>query len=330
MPTIARLSVRLLYEHLLDRGIDPQALLGEPWPEVGDMGAARTAPEQWMTMLGLGARATGEPAFGVQVGKRFDWSHLGLLGYLLRSSNNPLEALGRAERFHGLVSEYNPIKVDVRGNEVVLSWPREHGSGGQLWDEFGLACTVRLVQILTGTQGTASRVEFCGATPDDLRPYHDFFGPNVRFERPTPLLAGPIAMLTGPWPARDTGLLHMLEREAESLLQRLAPRHAELQKMRTILLQLLPQKKASLKGLAAKLHCSERTLQRRLAEHGLCFATLLAELRKEAARDYLCQSQYSLSDVAYLLGYADQSTFTRAFREWFGATPRVWRHSSAV
>lgn len=294
------------------------------------MGAARTSPEQWMSMLEKGGGATAEPAFGVQVARRLDWSHLGLLGYLLRSSGNPMEALGRAERFHGLVSEFNPLKVHVSGNEIVLSWPREHGWGGQLWDEFGLASTVRLVQMLTGAQGAASRVEFCGPPPDDFRPYHDFFGRNVLFEQPTPLLAGPIAMLATPLPVRDAGLLQMLEREAEALLQRLAPRHEAVQEMRAVLLQLLPQQQATLKELAARLHCSERTLQRRLAAHGLQFASLLAELRKEAARDYLRQSQYSLSDVACLLGYADQSTFTRAFRQWFGSSPKVWRRIAAA
>lgn len=328
MPSIASLSVRLLYEHLHDHGIDPQALLGEPWPAPNDMGEARTSPAQWMAMMEKAAEATGEAAFGVQVARRFDWNHLGLLGYLLRSSGSLLEALSRGERFHGIVSEFNPLKAQITGSEIVLSWPLVHGSAGQLWEEFGLTCTVRLLQLLTGENEKPSRTEFCGPTPPDLTPYHEFFGPNVLFDRPMPVLAGPISRLATPLPAGDAGLLQMLEREAEELLLRLAPRHTELQEMRSILLQLLPQQKASLQQLATRLHCSERTLQRRLAAHGVRFADLLAELRQEAARDYLNRSRYSLADVACLLGYADQSTFTRAFRDWFGTTPLVWRRNA--
>ena len=67
---------------------------------------------------------------------------------------------------------------------------------------------------------------------------------------------------------------------------------------------------------------------RSLQENGTSFSELLRELRKQLARDYLIDPHHQLSEVAYLLGFSDQSNFTRAFRSWSGVTPARYRDQS--
>jgi AraC-like DNA-binding protein len=67
-----------------------------------------------------------------------------------------------------------------------------------------------------------------------------------------------------------------------------------------------------------------RTLQRRLKVDGLTYAELLDECRAKMAREYLATSKMPMSNLAYILGYADQSAFNHAFRRWFNMTPRKW------
>jgi AraC-like DNA-binding protein len=76
---------------------------------------------------------------------------------------------------------------------------------------------------------------------------------------------------------------------------------------------------------ATILGMSERTLQRRLAEEGTSFQRLLDDTRRELAQHYLGQSNISLTDITYLLGFSDQSSFFRAARRWFGNSPRDYR-----
>nr|MBV6630146.1 AraC family transcriptional regulator ligand-binding domain-containing protein [Oceanococcus sp. HetDA_MAG_MS8] len=325
MGTIASIYVRLLYEHLKALGVNPETLFSKPWPSAGDLGFARTSFQEWKAMLDIGAATTGEAAFGVAVAKRYGWQHLGLLGYLVRSSSNVIEALGRVERFHGLASDYNPVKVEVSRREVKLSWPLRDGVGGQLWDEFGIAAGFRCARMITGAPLDDLRVEFCGATPADIEPYSEFFGPNVYFECSVPAVTAPIELLATPLPRHDEALTDLLEREAIALLKRLRPQAEQIQAMRERLLQLLPLHRANLASLAQSMNCTERTLQRYLSLNNLSFSELLTELRKEIACEHLESGQYSLSDVASLLGYADQSVFTRAFKQWFGVSPRRWR-----
>ena len=68
-----------------------------------------------------------------------------------------------------------------------------------------------------------------------------------------------------------------------------------------------------------------RTLQRRLAEGQVGFSDLLDEVRRELVQRYLRDEKISLVEVAFLLGFSEQSTFNHAFRAWFETTPKAWR-----
>jgi AraC-like DNA-binding protein len=74
---------------------------------------------------------------------------------------------------------------------------------------------------------------------------------------------------------------------------------------------------------------SERTLQRHLSEHGQTFQDLVNEVRREVAESLLTGTSNSLSEVAFLTGFSDQSAFQRAFKGWTGQTPFGFRQASA-
>jgi AraC-like DNA-binding protein len=77
--------------------------------------------------------------------------------------------------------------------------------------------------------------------------------------------------------------------------------------------------------VARELGMSERSLQRHLRELGYTYAALADEVREATARLYLEQPDMALAEIGYLLGFADQSTFHRAFKRWTGCTPRQAR-----
>ena len=85
---------------------------------------------------------------------------------------------------------------------------------------------------------------------------------------------------------------------------------------------------ASLADLASQLHRSPRTLQRHLGEQGLSFQQLLDDTRRQLAEGYLQDAQLPLSEIAALLGFSEQSAFSRAFAKWHGLSPLRWRQQS--
>jgi AraC-like DNA-binding protein len=80
-----------------------------------------------------------------------------------------------------------------------------------------------------------------------------------------------------------------------------------------------------MQDIAAELHISSRTLQRRLQDAGYSFHQVLEEARRLLARHYLNHSLLELNETAYLLGYEDANSFVRAFRTWEGVPPAHWR-----
>ena len=93
---------------------------------------------------------------------------------------------------------------------------------------------------------------------------------------------------------------------------------------------LLPDGKANVKDVAQKLGMSQRTLARHLASEGLTFVGMLKELRVDLAKRDLADRDLSISQIAWLLGYKDVSSFTHAFKRWTGDTPRTTRHAQAT
>jgi AraC-like DNA-binding protein len=100
-----------------------------------------------------------------------------------------------------------------------------------------------------------------------------------------------------------------------------------LQRLERRICELLPSGKARAKVLAAELGMSERTLHRRLEGIGAKFADVVDRLRHQLAMKYVNDRQIRLTEVAFLLGYSNQSAFSTAFRRWTGKPPRTARAS---
>ena len=86
----------------------------------------------------------------------------------------------------------------------------------------------------------------------------------------------------------------------------------------------LPDGPPTGEAVAARLHLSARSLQRRLADEGNSFSELLDATRLELARSYLEAGTHTVGEVTFLLGYSDASAFSRAFKRWTGVAPSAW------
>jgi len=133
-----------------------------------------------------------------------------------------------------------------------------------------------------------------------------------------------------PLAKRDNYLNDLLRRYADEALAG-RPRH--LGRFRSAventLPRLLPHGKASASEVAQHLGMSPRTLARKLRAEGVAFANILAQLRSALAQRYLSERELPISEIAWLLGYCEVSSFTHAFKRWTGKTPRQYRSEEA-
>ena len=94
---------------------------------------------------------------------------------------------------------------------------------------------------------------------------------------------------------------------------------------RVAIIDHLPDGEPSRREVASELAMSERTLARRLSDREYTFSGLVDEVRGQLAKEYLRQSRFSVTDVAFLLGFSDQSNFARAFKRWTDESPTEFR-----
>lgn len=99
-------------------------------------------------------------------------------------------------------------------------------------------------------------------------------------------------------------------------------------RVRAVLLEALPSGQASLDFVARRLAMSGRSLQRRLRGEGTSFKDVVQRTREQLARYYLTQTDHSSSQIAYLLGFGDPTSFFRAFQGWTGTTPEAMRQAT--
>ena len=136
------------------------------------------------------------------------------------------------------------------------------------------------------------------------------------------------ALLSWPVPNADIGMHTVLQQHAEALLKAKMQAQGEqgiIAQVRSNIIANLTQDRVKLASIAQDLNLTQRTLQRKLSEASTSFQQVLDQTRHELAKDYLSQRQLSLADIAFLLGYQEQSAFNHAFKGWFGISPGSYR-----
>ncbi len=318
---VAASYVQLLFEHMTALG--RAEALGEPPAASEDFVALR----RWQALLEQaraldpGAKST----FPLRLARGIAPRHFGVVGFAALACGTLGDALARLERYHRSVYDVNLATVRPSAQGLCIEWGVERGRPGALVDETALAALVQLTRELTGRHLRALSVDFVNRRPADVTPYEDFFGGPVRFDQPSTRLVLSAADLALPLRGADAALLALLDAQAERLLQQVAAVSGPVGVWRQALVGLIRSGRTALPDLAHSLQMSPRSLQRRLAEHGMSFQALLGQTRQQLAEAYLRDASVELAEVALLLGYSEQSAFTRAFRQWTGMAPLQWR-----
>jgi AraC-like DNA-binding protein len=276
-------------------------------------------------LLENAAHVMRQPCFGYRLGSEIELTEAGLVAYVTLNSPDLGAALRNMCRYLVILTEGTVGNLRHEAGEVKLlfSFADPVGTASRQLHEFGVTGMARLCETITGHRVRPVRVELRHDTACPTLARH--LGLPVAVFQPQPALVLNAASLTVPVVNADARLLELLRRYADDLLARRAPRGDLVSRAERWILENLHTGDVGVARLARSLGMSDRTLTRRLAEHGLTPAGLVEELRRQLAAQYLTERAFSLGRITYLLGYSDLSAFTRAFRRWTGRTPSKWR-----
>ena len=276
-------------------------------------------------LIQLCVSRTGCAHFGLLVGARSGLESLGTLGLLIKYSPDMQSALRILERHLHVNAVGGAVTLGVHGNLATLGY-QIHLQKSVATDQIGdgaLAMMFNILRALCGDAWLPAEVWFAHRRPDDVGPFHRHFRVPVRFDAEQNAIVFRATDLELRLPAYDPTLHRLLQRQVDAL----EAAHAEdlPGQVRVVVQTALSNGPVSADQVAAAFSMHSRTLARRLHGFGTSLRTLVGEARYELALQMLGQSSMHVRQVALLLGYADASAFTRAFRRWSGTTPAHWR-----
>lgn len=237
------------------------------------------------------------------------------------------EALLHFQRFQKLLHNLSDVLLTSHQQTLKLSWDASLGASTQLSDEVLMSSLITFVkQIVQGVGGLQPvALHFMHPAPCDSSCYQQLLGCPVFFNAKQVSIDIPLKALSLSINSQNPYLLELLAKQAEALIDQSAHDDSLLEAIRRFCAERLHQRVPTLDEVARTLNLSTRTLHRRLADRGLNFHHLLAETRFRLAKHYLSDPRLQLNQIALLLGYSEQSAFTRAFSAWSGIAPHRFR-----
>lgn len=331
-PTIAAAFARGLIEVAAARGADSGALMARAGVAPGtlDDPDARVALARYMALMRAGQELANDPALALHFGEAFDMAELSIVGLLGQASENVLDAFSQLGRFMNLVVD---VEVDdPEGRRLVLSQ-----EGGEWWlidtrsnpnalpeiTESAMARMAAAKRRPPGMPPVVREVHVTHEPPAHRDEYARVFDVPVFFgsRRNALLFAGDDWMhIKPPNPSRYA--FGVLSVRAEALLKSLESATTARGRVESLLMPVLHTGTASMDTIAAKLGMSRQTLFRKLKAEGITFEKVLDELRHKMALNYLGDRKVSVTETAYLVGFSDPASFSRAFKRWTGASPK--------
>jgi AraC-like DNA-binding protein len=291
----------------------------------------RLSVRSQVALLDEAAIALKDDCLGFTLARDFDPREIGLLYYVMASSQTLGDALKRVARYSQITNE--ALVVGYReGNRLIINLsysgvPR-HSERHQM--EFCMFAVLRLCRVLTGQSLVPQYFSIAHYRSEGISEMARFVGTKVEFGADKDEFALNADASELPIIHADPYLNDLLLKYCEAAL---ADRRGDVSQLRTrvenAISSLLPHGRMLVEDVARSLGMSERTLARKLSNEGLNFTEILQQLRRDLAVRYLDDRKLHVSKIAWLLGFHEVSAFTHAFKRWTRKTPRELRTAGA-
>jgi AraC-like DNA-binding protein len=331
-PMVSVLVARALVDRLRERGLPVGKLLA-----AADINPSRLDDvndhlplRSYVALFEAASNSANDPLLGLALSATAGPETLGALGFLFVSSETLGQGLSNLCRYVSAVQDATANAVEMDGELATVTYqisddriaPRRQDA------EYSLGVIIRLVRAYASGRCDPVEVHLEHGPKVPRRLYEHAFGCPVYFSQTHNAVMLRSADLAIRSVALSDALADILETqlrdriESRSRLQSVGDRVAEALTPTSI------QQKVSFGHLAQEMRVSQSTLYRRLSSENKSFQRLLDDRREALAKRLLANSRMSIAEIASALGYAENASFTRAFRRWAKVSPRQYREGA--
>ena len=315
-------------------GIDPRGFLWSfGWYPAAFQDPTARIPTRMIDIAFKKAAAMiADPAFALRAAECWHPSHLGVLGFAWLSSGTLRNGLRLIERYSRIFG----FKATVRCAEAPdgLRFTFDHRRGdapiGPAMADAILALVLSMCRFNFDATLNPIAVHLRRPEPSDAQPYHEFFGCPLHFGADEDSFVLAVGVVDAPLSSSQPDLEETFDAILAEQLAALGNEYDLAARCKAYLLPRLTAGVHSEEALATAMGMSRRTLQRKLADIGLTYTDVLDATRYDLALRYLEEPLHSVKDITFLLGFSEQSAFSRAFRRWSGKAPSSYRSAQKL
>tara|TARA_R110002167_G_scaffold346700_4_gene557446 strand:+ start:1372 stop:2394 length:1023 start_codon:yes stop_codon:yes gene_type:complete len=275
----------------------------------------------YKALWALAVSHTNDPYLGLRLAQNPHNNEMGLVSHVFFNSQNLREGLKQYIRYYSLINESITVQLKTQDDKAIVSY---HCSNPDYYCkqdiEHSLALSVTRIKEHISTDIALDEVHFehdC----HNLKLYEDFFACPVYFKQKQSALIFKKKYLDYTFPKKSAHLFHFLTTHLESLLTRIKNNTTLSDKVSRLIEKSLSSGEFDAENISCSLHMSRHTLYRKLKAEGVSFHEILDKVRKNKALELLKKDQLALSEIAFLLGFSELSSFSRAFKKWTGSSP---------
>jgi AraC-like DNA-binding protein len=272
------------------------------------------------------ARSEGLEHLGFIVGFDTRFQDLGAFGRLVLGSLTLHDALSKVSNIIHLFNSAQYIWLERHGESTLIctAYHPRLDEGWMYGEQYTLALLINCIRAATGETWLPSEIHLEQSLFDYVRGKADMTGVSIIRRRNVSALAVDSALLSIPMESLRQARIALQDTDL-GVLSASAPPTDFPGSVAHVFRLFMGEAQPQIDSIAAVMGVSVRTLQRRLAEHGMDFSTIVERTRIEAAMALLDEPSRSIIEISFDLGYSDVSSFTRAFRRWTGVSPGRYR-----
>ena len=322
--------VRLMVQTFEGAGLDSQALfseLGLEYSRLTDPNA-KFSQDELSGLWQLASKRTHNPAIGLLMASSPVISVFNELSYGILASENMQHALQRLIRYQRLIGDamdFSLVEEDG-GHRFIIN---SHGHENALaYEGFDAALAIILANIrgVSQIEFTPIEITLFHPRPNNTQPYDELFSCPIQYNMPHTSVLITHTDYVRPSPMGNKGISAKHDLELMQSIKEL--------EQDSLCEQVLKNMKENWQGqeprieeLAGQFNMSKRTFQRRLKEQGHTFLSLVDQTRQALALEYIQQKSLSLQQISHDLAFSEHGNFYRAFKRWYGLTPKQYRDS---
>ena len=330
--TIFAPTLGAVWKQLEGYGINPESLFREHGidPELMYDSGARVSIEQFQKLDVKAAELSGDECYGLKGAEYFRPAHLGALGFAWLASSTLRTAFERLSRYARVINEKLTVTLaedDDRLYRITVD-AKLPLLQQRIREDGQMAALIKFCRIIAGKDFVPSKVQFRHAEPRNSAPYFALFQCPVEFSADTTSMLMPLDMVD----RRLTGSNDQLAKLNEHIVVKYLA-HSEkndiVNRVKTAIIDGLGSGGVTEASVADNLHMTPRNIHRKLQKENTSFKTLMTEIRRELAQQYIQDRSKTLTEISFLLGFSEVSSFSRAYKGWTGQPPSEARQAIA-